>query len=77
MNKRCVYIEWVDSSYATGWVDADDERKPCEIVTVGLVVRETDDHVTIASSLDANGNPLSPLTIPKVAITEQWEVTFD
>ena len=73
--KTCevTYIQWIDSaSYAVPWSSPQDiaELEPVVIHTVGFVVNETDEFITLVSSLtdDAAGGDV---TIPKVAIKDR------
>jgi hypothetical protein len=67
-----VYVEWVDSSGHDGWAprnDLADHARPSTCRTVGLVVLENDQALTIAQTLDdTHGNFNAAMTIPKFAI---------
>ncbi len=73
--KRCVWIEWVDSTYQHGWGDS--VPGVSVIKTLGFVIHETSDYITISAHWDeGNDNHHSPMSIPKAAIVDIWEVTF-
>lgn len=76
--KTCevTYVQWIDSaSYATPWSSPQDiaELEPIVIHTVGFVVNETDEFITLVNSLadDAAGGDV---TIPKVAVRQRRPV---
>lgn len=70
-----VYLEWVDSSGQDGWVkkqQALDTSTPSQCRTVGFVLCEDDESVTLMSTVDdSHGNVDNPLTIPKFAVTHR------
>ena len=49
-------------------MDKDKDRTPSECTTIGYVMKETDNYVVIAQSLDEKGDPCNIVVIPKVAI---------
>lgn len=69
------YVEWIDAAHKEGWLDPDVELKEfgvsnCKIV--GFVIRETDEELLLAQSVDTrHGNVDSVMAIPKVAIVRQ------
>lgn len=68
--RRIVYLEWVDSHTVDGWLDKDEVSKDCKaskIYSVGYLVEETDEDITITTSY-WDDEIMSPLTIPKSAI---------
>ncbi len=70
MSKKPVQmIEWVDSSLQNGQVDSDDFPKPTTIMSVGFIVDETDEYITIARDDMGNGDFRGLCSIPKFAIT--------
>ena len=71
-----VYLEWVDSDHDPGWQDTDKvkaKRVVVPVPSVGFIVCEDDNSITITSSV-APDEVLSPLTIPKNAITKRRKV---
>ena len=70
-----VYIEWRDSAGVEGWSE-DCELTPAIIQSVGILVSETEDSITLTISQDYNSTPKYDylLCIPKFAITrrEEW-----
>lgn len=74
---KAVYIRWIDSSSMIGdgiWTDRDqinpDNLKPEICETIGWLMHETEDFVTIASSVCKN-QVHGHMCIPKVAIVER------
>lgn len=67
-----VYIEWVDSYAVNGWQHENsletDEKFMSRIVSIGFLLKNTKEFVTISSSVSTAGSLMDPLTIPKVAI---------
>lgn len=67
------HIRWIDSSSRQGWQKFS-TLKPDVIETIGFVLEETDDYITITDSV-ADREALFEcvdymLTIPKFAITQ-------
>ena len=55
---KLVKVTWNDSAETSdgGWVSLESAKKdrPCKIASVGWLISETDDSVTIAGDIDAN-----------------------
>lgn len=70
-----VYIEWTDSMSINGWQYGKDLTaeyvKPATIVSIGFIIQETVDFITISTSISNSSNVMSPLTITKHAITKR------
>lgn len=72
-----IEIEWVDSSHGGGWqFMADLDAEPQHCYTVGYLVRETDDAVTVATSVGVGNDGLVSqvcdcMTIPKSVIEKR------
>ena len=63
------YIEWADASSTLGWFDRPEELAGLMIVrSVGIIFDETEDSVTITTSLCEDGGVTDPFTIPKSGI---------
>lgn len=79
---KALYIEWIDSSSYTGnmWVPRDvvaGNNKPHKCKTIGFVLVEDEENVTLVGSFDSNNNGVSgDITIPKCAITKRRIVTW-
>lgn len=77
--RKIVYVEWVDSVQPQpSWRQFDDlsdfDLAPCICVSIGWVIRETDDALSLAISLSDEGTDSMAVsglaTIPKTAITK-------
>lgn len=72
-------IVWRDSSCMEGWNDRRDvlrEAKVKDITSVGYVLQDTDDAVTLVQSCEDDGDVLSEaLTIPQFAIVESRTIS--
>ena len=78
---RATYIEWDDSVSTTGnvWVDRRqvEEMKIDRCTTIGFIIKETKELVTVVSSLDIQGDNVSgDMTIPKSAIRKRRVVSW-
>lgn len=63
-------IEWLDSAHNEGWVSKkDDTLRPDPIVSVGFVVQETKEFVTIAQG-EGSDTYSDKTCIPKFAVTK-------
>lgn len=77
---RPVYVKWVDSTAEMGWFGLGKLKGMClECVTLGFLVYEDDDLITISSSISyaEGGKPNSvsdPMSIPRVAIRDMWYI---
>lgn len=67
-----IYVEWIDSAALRGWQHGstltESETDLCKIVSIGFLIRESKDYITISTSVSSGGSTMDPLTIPKVAI---------
>jgi hypothetical protein len=62
-------VRWIDSSLQNGQVDKDDFPKPVVITSVGFVVDETDEYVTLArDDMGHDGDYRGLCSIPKIAV---------
>lgn len=75
-------IVWVDSASVSGWVEIDDVESKLAgasvmpIVTVGFLIRETDDEMVLSGSISGKGQCESPIAIPKKAIQSKKVITY-
>ena len=55
---KLVKVIWLDTNETSdsGWVslEKDKNNKPCKVARFGLLVDETEEHITIAGDIDAN-----------------------
>ena len=68
-------VEWIDSSASSGWQSCEDAAKiePDPCMSVGFVIHETDDHLTLLQSVtnrkSGKDHADHVLAIPKCSIT--------
>ena len=79
-NLPIVEIHWVDSmGDKEGWQDQD-YMEDCDmrIRTVGLLVAEDHESYTVSANHCFNNDTVDhPIKIPKVAVTDIWEIIYD
>lgn len=65
-------IDWIDSQSTRGWYkfNPQEDRDPCNIHSVGLIVDECKQSVSLSTSVSKNGNHMDVVTIPRVAIVK-------
>jgi len=76
---KALLVEWIDSASDHGWEkikDSEIEHESC--ITLGFLVKESEDFIMIAHSIDqANDSANGRIQIPKVAIKSrkviQWK----
>ncbi len=61
-------VEWVDSSLTNVQVDRYDFPKPERIVSLGWVVEENDEYITLTRDDMQNGDYRGLVCIPKVSV---------
>lgn len=76
MEKKIVIIDWVDSVRASDWTYIEDvDEKIMNCVSVGFLLKETDDSVTIAQNYGLKPEQVCNLmTIPKCSIRSFKEI---
>lgn len=75
MLDRLVVVRWVDSAFLGGWRSG--SRTPYkvgEVSSVGFVVEDVPEQLTLTTSVSDEGAVLSPLTIPRGCIEEVAEL---
>ena len=68
---KLVYVEWVDSSSLDRVWNSESLIRECSVCrcrSVGWIVHETEDHLTIAGHSDGDEHWSGEMTIPKAAI---------
>ena len=66
MRKKVVKITWDDAASDTKtWVRPDDMAGLCEIITVGIFIEKTKDHICIAHSMAEDGFLCGVFFIPR------------
>ena len=73
---KIVVIDWVDSVRASDWVLMEDvDEKPVNCTSVGFLLKETDDYITIAQNYGLEPEQICNLiTIPKCSIRNIREI---
>lgn len=69
--RTLVRVVWIDTvGWRAGWADQDavNGLEPVTCETVGWLVRETKDAVTVSDTLASNGHCQAPQAIPRRAI---------
>jgi hypothetical protein len=68
-----VLIEWIDATGGSGWRNAEGcaEDRLAQVFTVGIVLHETDEYVSVAQNISADENAAmidNTTLIPKTSI---------
>ena len=64
-----VRVSWLDTESHAGWRKVDGLPSLDPVHSIGFVLRETAELLTITHSISDNGQFLDAVTIPKAAIT--------
>jgi hypothetical protein len=65
INYPLVYVVWKDAVSCDAWIDADAEHRLTTIHTVGFIIAEDQESITLCMNLDMeNGNVSMTMTIP-------------
>ena len=67
-----VEVRWLDSCGPDGWEPIKGPRTPMRIRSVGLLVEENDEGLTL-SACAGEDNVHAPITIPWCAVLEWWD----
>ena len=72
---KALHLEWIDSSAMAGrvWQDRESvsEQVVCRCTTIGFVIKETRDSITIAGSMEGKNYVSGDMTIPKSSIRKR------
>ena len=64
-----VYVEWTDSFAQKGWQHRNFlDNRETKICSIGFLIEERSESITISTSLSTNNSVMDALTIPKRAI---------
>jgi len=70
--RKVIYIEWKDATGAQGWHDAKAELPLALIHSVGWLIRETKNAVTITTGIaQEDGGYMGMQSIPKAGIIKR------
>ena len=78
---RPVWVEWVDSATGGGWLRFPAEHGTIHCISLGFLIRESRDSITIAASLGFNDRDVADqacdaITIPRVAVRVFQDIEF-
>ena len=77
---KAIYVEWDDSSSMASTVWKDKKQvaasKPCRCTTIGFVIAEDKDSLTLAGSLDGGDFISGDMNIPKCAIRKRRKLEW-
>jgi hypothetical protein len=68
MRNRVVLIDWEDSNVTHGWIPIEEQDELARCQTVGFVVREDTQKITVTLGNSNYNNTMERLTIPKPCI---------
>ena len=69
---KLAYVEWLDASYQEGPLAEDDFEPRVVLVSAGLLAREDDETITVATDYDARADEWRHVShIPKVNIVRK------
>jgi hypothetical protein len=78
------YIRWKDSLVGSGWIHNSDipagDKEAPEVISVGFVHCQSDKSITLVANKinsNLNGQVNGYITIPKVSILEQKDITLE
>jgi hypothetical protein len=74
---KIVWIEWLDSNLNHGWLQKGSIAREVDHLrcqSIGFLVAENDDVVSVSASWDLSETFADPLSIPRCAITKMQEV---
>jgi hypothetical protein len=63
-----VTVCWADSTTYAGWQSIEYPRKPQIIYSTGYLLQEDEDHITISSHVDPDGDTTDTMVIPRGCI---------
>jgi len=66
--KRLISIEWDDSQSTYGWRVPESDDSSCKIKSVGILVSDTKNCITISTSISEGMRFVDKLTIPKKCV---------
>ena len=76
MTRKVVFVRWSDAHHASGWTRDTPDNKPTPCVTVGIILAEDEEAVTVCCSISEEDDPqhCGQMTIPKVCIVSMIEI---
>ena len=74
---KIVEVKWLDSIGDGAWISyTSHEGLDNEIHTIGFLVSENDDSITISAHLSGLNTCDNPMRIPRISIIEYYEIKF-
>lgn len=73
-NKQAVYVLWKDITTDGDWLDELKGLEPIDVVTLGFIVEEKDDHIVVAQTISADEGGFGRVAIPKILINDIWKL---
>ena len=74
LTPRPVFVEWVDSTHLApgGWIDRDSaaEQGPCSVVTVGWLIGDDGQAVTLAQSITEADDVTGAFVVPRSCVVQ-------
>ena len=69
---QLLHVRWRDAHHlgAGEWVNVDDATIGVQVVTVGLLVRETRHYLVLAASVTSEGDCTGVFAVPRSAVIE-------
>ena len=68
--KPRIHVKWVDACHYNGWQTGVTTFEPVPVETVGFLVEHGGDYVSVANSVDSNGQWADVISIPRSCITD-------
>lgn len=65
MGAKATYFQWVDACGSSGWYNPEDCKGPMHVESIGFVVKEDKESITIAPGRTADGQYMGYVTVPK------------
>lgn len=69
-----VYVEWFDAFSDMGWKSPSEIDSHLVCITIGFLVKEDKDGITISCTINNNGEFTDPLTIPRGMIRRRKSI---
>lgn len=71
-----VIVTWLDTTVEHGWVDSPDKLEPSHCSTMGYVVKETKEFITVAQTKCEDNEGCNLTCIPAGMILEILDLTL-
>jgi hypothetical protein len=71
---KTIYLEWMDACSASGWQNFSVDSSPVPLFTVGFLIKEEKDYITLSTTTDKMGQFNGYMTVPKAWIKKRRNV---